>query len=171
MQGFIDEEMIGHSRPRYNYGIDLNVKYQNFSLYILGYGLGNYDINIRNTPYFYASGNNKYSAYVQENRWTMDNPDAEAAHPRLTTGTSSNDDRNSSYWLIDGGFFKIKNVELSYTFKKAAIPKLSMMKLFLRGTNLLTFSAIQDLDPENLSFGISSYPSMRTFSTGLSISF
>jgi len=171
VQDFIDEEMIGHSRPRYNYGIDLNVKYKNFSLYILGYGLANFDINIRNNPYFYASGNNKYSKYVQENRWTMDNPDVDASHPRLTTGTSSNDDRNSSYWLIDGGFFKIKNVELSYSFSEEAIPNVSMMKIFLRGTNLLTFSDIEDIDPENLGFGISSYPSMRTFSTGLSISF
>ncbi|MFC2081489.1 hypothetical protein ACFLR8_04695, partial [Bacteroidota bacterium] len=171
VQDFIDEKMIGHNRPRYNYGIDLKVKYQNFNLYVLGYGLSDYDITIRNNPYFFTYGNNKYSAYVQANRWTMDNPDVNAAHPRLTSGSNNNDDRNSSYWLINGGFFKIKNVELSYTFNESVIPKISMLKVFLRGTNLLTFSAIEDLDPENLDFGISTYPSMRTFTTGLSITF
>ena len=171
VQSFIDEKLIGHSRPRYNYGITVNVRYKKAGIYILGYGLADYDINVRNNPYFYAYENRKYSAHVAENRWTLDNPDPEARHPRLTTGTSNNDDRNSSYWLIDGSFFMIKNIELSYRFDGRENGNIPGVMLFLRGTNLFTVSGLRELDPGNTDLGISTYPSMRTFTTGFSLSF
>jgi TonB-linked SusC/RagA family outer membrane protein len=171
VQEFIDEKLIGNSRPRYNYGLDVHIIYRNFSLYVLGYGLADYDVNIRNNNYFYGYGNNKYSAYLMENRWVPESPDAGARHPRLTTGTNNNDNRNSTYWLVDGSFFKIKNVEFAYLFDNLPVNQVKGFKLFLRGTNLITFSNLKDLDPENIGFGVNTYPSMRTFTTGLSLSF
>ncbi len=112
VQGTIDEQMIGHSSPRFNYGININLRYRNIGFYLMGYGLADYDINTRNNPYYYAYGSNKYSGFIQDNRWTPGNPDPLAKHPRLTTGNSDNDNRNSSYWLVDGSYFSIKSAEI-----------------------------------------------------------
>lgn len=173
VQSAIDEKMIGHTTPRYNYGIQVNLHYKNLGLYILGYGLADYDLNIRNNSYFYAYGNNKYSDFVMQNRWTAENPDPSARHPRLTSGSNSNDNRNSTYWLIDGSFYTIKNMELSYTFPAMVTERygINNLLLFLRANNLLTFSKVKDLYPGNINFGVSTYPLMRTISTGLSVSF
>lgn len=71
-----------------------------------------------------------------------------------------------------GSFFRLKNVELSYTFEnKAGRFFANKCKLFVRGTNLLTFSKIKDLDPERLNAGITNYPAYMTVTGGLSVSF
>lgn len=171
IQDEIDEEMIGNYSPRYNFGLSLSLRYKKVSLRVNGYGLAGYKINTLNNPYFYAYGNAKYSAYVMENRWTEENSDVSAGHPRLTTGSNNNDRRTSSYWLIDGGFFRIKNAELAYTFKLGNNGADHRVRIFARGTNLFTISKIKDLDPEDLSYGVSTYPSMRTYSMGLSVTF
>ena len=63
-------------------------------------------------------------------------------------------------------------VELSYTFEnKAGRFFANKCKLFVRGTNLLTFSKIKDLDPERLNAGITNYPAYMTVTGGLSVSF
>lgn len=171
IQAEIDEEMIGNYRPRYNFGLILSVRYKQISLIMNGFGLAGYQINTLNNPYYYAYGNAKYSEYVLENRWSEDQPDVNAKHPRLTTTSNNNDRRTSSYWLIDGGFFRIKNAELAYTFQIGKNGANNKFRIFARGTNLLTISKIKELDPENLTYGVSTYPSMQTYSMGLSVTF
>ncbi|MCF8379000.1 MAG: SusC/RagA family TonB-linked outer membrane protein [Bacteroidales bacterium] len=169
----IDEKMIGHYDPRISYSIHFNLSYKNFGLFILGYGLADYDVNIRNNPYYYAYGNNKYSEFVLNNSWSPENPNSEARHPRLTAGTNSNDNRNSSYWLVDGGFFSIQKLEFSYKIPETFLVKndLADLTFFIRGKNLYSISKEKELDPANRNFGVLTYPSMRTFVLGLSLSF
>lgn len=166
-----DEKMIGHWNASYKYGINLKLAFKGFEVFAIGYGMADRDLDIRTNPYYYANSNDKYSEYVLENRWTEGKSDA--ALPRLTTGTSANDNRNSSYWLIDGSYFKIKNVELAYNLsnKFCESLKIKNLRFFVRGTNLATFSKIKELDPESLSSGVTTYPSFRTFTGGLAVKF
>lgn len=170
IQDEIDEKMIGNNTPRYNYGLYISMRYKQTSLKINGYGRSGYNINTLNNPYFYAYGNSKYSEYTLDNRWTAEQPDVDASHPRLTTTSNSNDRRASTYWLMDGGYFRIKSAELAYTFEDVR-GGTNQIRIFARGTNLFTFSKIKDLDPENLNLGVTTYPSMQTFSLGLSLTF
>ena len=72
----------------------------------------------------------------------------------------------------DEVILRLKNIELSYTFEnKAGRFFANKCKLFVRGTNLLTFSKIKDLDPERLNAGITNYPAYMTVTGGLSVSF
>jgi len=173
VQSEVDEKMIGNSTPRFNYGIDIDFRYKGISLYLLGYGLAGFDVNTRTSTYYYGYGDRKYSAYTMENRWTEQNPSTDALHPRLTTGNNSNDNRNSTYWLVDASFFKIKNIELAYHFPEQVVEKVRMasLKLFVRGTNLITVTKLKGMDPENIYLGVYTYPSMRTFTGGFSLSF
>jgi TonB-dependent starch-binding outer membrane protein SusC len=169
-----DKKMIGHTDPRFTYGVNLNIGYKRVQLYILGYGMSHRDVDVQSNVYYHMFGNNKYSKYIQENAWTKGyNEDPNALHPRLTTGNVRNDNLTSTYWLRNTAFFKIKNVELSYMLPEVVTNqlKISNIKLFVRGTNLLTFSEINELDPENLSLGVTKYPSARTFTGGLAINF
>ena len=104
-------------------------------------------------------------------RWhPVNNPDGTL--PRLTTTTGSNSYRNSDFWIEDASFFRLKNVELSYTFNNyKAKGVMKQIKVFLRGTNLCVISKIKDLDPERLDAGITNYPVYRTFTGGLSFTF
>ena len=75
--------------------------------------------------------------------------------------------------MTDGSYFKIRTAELSYTLPESVSKKItaSKVKFFVRGTDLLTFSTITELDPEEMDAGISSYPMMKTGSVGLKIVF
>ncbi len=169
-----DRKMIGHTDPRFTYGLNMNVGYKGIQLFILGYGMSRRDVDVQSNPYYHMSGNNKYSKYILDNAWTLgNNEDQNALHPRLTTGSVRNDNLISTYWLRNAAFFRIKNAELSYMLPESVTDqlKLSNIKLFVRGTNLLTFSEINELDPENLNLGVTHYPSTRTFTGGLAINF
>ncbi len=169
-----DKEMIGHTNPRFTYGLNLRLRFKGIQLYVLGYGMSKRDVDVQGNRYYHSYGNDKYSTYIMDNAWTLGaNEDPNAMHPRLTTGSVRNDNLTSTYWLRNAAFFKIKNVELSYDLPESLIDKLNIsnIRLFVRGTNLHTLSEIKDLDPENMNLGVSTYPSARTFTGGLSVNF
>ena len=75
----------------------------------------------------------------------------------------TNNTQASSYWLRDGSFLKLKNIELGYNFKNA--------RLYLSGMNVLTFSKFKLWDPERGGGNGLSYPTQRTFNVGLQMTF
>lgn len=162
-----DQVAIGNSNPRFQYGINIGLEYQNFNLDVVGMGFTGYDINLNSRTYYNHRGLGTYFGSVN-NDLPNGNP-----NPRLSTIASINNYRNSDYWLVDGSYFRISNVELGYTMPNSLISKtpLSDVKLFLRGSNLALFSKLKDLDPEDLNAGVSEYPMMRSFVLGASINF
>ncbi|MEP1891289.1 MAG: SusC/RagA family TonB-linked outer membrane protein [Cyclobacteriaceae bacterium] len=168
-----DRSMIGHRNPRFNYALNMNLAYRGFTFYAMGTGLSKHHVEVQTNSYFHASGSNKYSAYVEEHAWTMQNQNPDALHPRLTTESLRNDDLTSSYWLRNAAFLKLKCVEIAYSLPEVLVEKagLSGIRVFARGTNLLTLSHIDDLDPEYLQMGVSTYPSTRTITGGIEIHF
>ena len=86
-----------------------------------------------------------------------------AKYPRLTIERSANNSATSTYWERDGAFLKLKNAEIGYTFKS--------MRLYLRGSNLLTFSKFKLWDPEQASDNGAVYPITRSYSMVLQVSF
>jgi len=162
-----DQVAIGNSNPRFNYGINIGMEYEGFNLDVIGMGVSGYDINLNSKAYYNHSGLGTYFGSVNS-----DLPNGNA-NPRLSTIKSINNYTNSDYWLVDGSYFRISNVELGYTLPESLISKspFSNVKLFLRGNNLALFSKIKDLDPEDMSAGVSAYPVMRSFILGASINF
>ena len=153
---------IGHWFPRFNYALNLNLEFKGFELYVLGQGIADMDI-IQNSSYFFNYGERKYSSYVL-------NED----YPRLTTATSGGHSfRNSTFWMVDGSYFKLRILELSYTLPESVAMRLNSksVKLFIKGTDLLTWSNLNKLDPEDMNAGITKYPSFATGSIGAKIIF
>jgi TonB-dependent starch-binding outer membrane protein SusC len=161
-----DSKIIGNNTPRMLYGGDIKLSYKGFDLYAMVLGFGQYNRYLGNSFYQIYS-TSKYSTVVVDGL-PNGNP-----QPLLTTGSSPNDFQSSDYWVVNGGYLKLQNVSLSYTLPKSVTKALKMsdMKLFLYGTDLLTFSKIKDSDPEAKTAGLTDYPLFSTYALGVSISF
>ena len=123
------------------------------------------------TRQFYGGGNSLL--HLVENSWRPDNTDAR--YPRLAASTNANNAWASSWWIIDGSYLRVKNVQLSYSLPEKLLNGkaggIDGIRLYLAGTNLFTFSAYEYLDPENPGINNGYYPQQRTFSLGLNLTF
>jgi hypothetical protein len=165
--GFIDEadqEQIGNSRSRMQYDVNLTIKWKGFSLFALGTGQSGSNMYLNN-PYYWVYGNTAKYSEVVTGRWTPTNA-SNATYPRLTTGDGSNNFRNSTYWIVDNNWFTIHTAQLSYNIPSKS-EAIKGMKVYLRGSNLATFSKVKD--ERELNIGIA--PQMRSFAIGLVASF
>ena len=79
-------------------------------------------------------------SWVADERWSPDNQNTNATYPRLSRKTNNNNNKLSSYWERNGAFLKLKNAEIGYTYKN--------MRLYISGSNLLTFAPFDLWDPE-----------------------
>lgn len=167
--GIIDERdktEIANVQPSLQYGISIKLKYKNVNLDILGYGLAGFDRMLTN-KYYQIYGDRKYSN-VLKSGLPNGNP-----HPVVRADGSRNNFEDSDWWVADGGFFKLRNVELGYTLSHRLTKRIGLntIKFFVRGTNLFTISKIKDLDPECLGAGLNDFPLFTTVTGGLTFSF
>jgi hypothetical protein len=160
-----DMHSIGHTSPRLYYAINVNLKYKNFELAILGTGAAFFDIPQTNSYYWNGWGDNNYSNFVANN--------IGGAYPRLTYYKVNNNFVASDFWLTKGGYFKIQNIELAYNVPadKLTIIHSRGLRVFVRGANLLTITKVKDIDPESPNSGITCYPLYRTFTGGIKLTF
>lgn len=164
-----DQKMIGKSFPTTVWGIDVNLEYKGFGLYILGTAETGVSSLLTNN-YYWNKGLESYSVLANDRWHPVNNP--EGTMPRLTTTSGDNTFRTSDFWIEDTSFFRLKNVELSYTFSNyKAKGALKQLKAYLRGTNLFVLSKVKDLDPERLDAGLTNYPVYRTFTAGITLTF
>ncbi|WP_066835699.1 SusC/RagA family TonB-linked outer membrane protein [Rufibacter ruber] len=162
-----DRKQIGNSFPRTTLGMEVTLQYKGFGLYLLGTSELGVD-KMLNNSYYWNFGEGKYSTTAFDRWHPQNNPGGTA--PRLTTTNGANNHIGSSFWLDDASFWRLKNVELSYTLNTAT-SFAKGYRFFVRGTNLLVLSSIRDLDPEVLNGGVANYPVMRGLTGGVSLSF
>ena len=160
---------LGQSFPTTTMGIDLSLNYKGFGLYILGTATTGVT-NILSSSYYWNNGLDGYSVLALDRYHPVNNPTG--TQPRLTTTSGANNSRNSSFWSENGSFFRLKNVELSYTLANKTGKFIGKdFKFFVRGTDLFVLSGIKDLDPERMLSGLTNYPTYRTITGGISINF
>lgn len=162
----LDRARIGNSFPRTSFGLNLKLDYKRFSLFMLGTAEVGVD-NFTNNSYYWNYGERKYSVQASNRYHPQNNP--QGTYPALTTTNGLNDFRNSTYWLEDASFFRLKNVELSYTLPSERVAK--SYRFHLRGTNLFVLSSNKDLDPEVPNAGVDNYPVLRTVTGGVTVNF
>lgn len=159
----LDQQMIGNSQSRIGYSLHFNLKYKALDLFVLGTGQNGGNTNYNN-PYYWVYGDRKYSEEIT-NRWTPATA-ATADYPRLTTIETTNNFRNSTFWISDRNWFRLQTAQLTYSLPKNTWI-LKDTRFFIRGNNLATFSKTKD----KLDLNISSAPRFRQFSFGLSAAF
>lgn len=160
-----DQSAIGHTSPRLYYSLNANLKFKNFEVTIIGTGAAFYDIPLTNSYYWNGWGDNNYSNFVRDN--------IGGAYPRLTYYKVNNNFINSDFWLTNGGYFKIQNVELAYVIPGNKLQSIRSqgIRFYVRGANLLTFTKVKDVDPESINSGVTTYPLYKTFTCGIKLTF
>lgn len=107
-----------------------------------------------------------------EGRWTPENAE-NAKWPRATLVSKKQNTITSSLYLVNANYIRLKNMEVGYTFnfpwlKKA---KVTDMRIYVNGYNLLTFDKLKISDPESRTSDRPEYPLMRVYNIGLKVGF
>lgn len=171
-----DKTYIGNpTSPQLVYGFGLSASYKKIDFSVFFQGVGKTSITMGNIHPFNAQYSQLYQ-FIADDYWSESNPNPNAAYPRLVTEAAPethNNHQTSTYWLRDGSFLRLKNLEIGYRTKYA--------RIYLSGQNLFTFSSFKHWDPEmggmtNSSYSTVSarglkYPTLRTFSLGVQFNF
>ena len=173
-----DRTKLGSPHPDFTYGINLNIAYKGLdaSLFFTG-SQGNEIFNWNKKIDFPVSFNHNRSTRVLDS-WTPTNTNA--ILPALSTSITNNEDSPNSYFVEDGSYFRLKNIQIGYTLSKAINDKIKMssLRFYIQATNLFTITNYSGIDPEivsydNLNLGIDNdiYPSSKLFTLGVNIKF
>ncbi|MCB5252622.1 MAG: SusC/RagA family TonB-linked outer membrane protein, partial [Candidatus Cloacimonetes bacterium] len=150
-----------------------------FSFFFQGLANESFWINAEQTsPFIDTDGDNNIiskNALLQvyaENHWTEQNRDIYALWPRLSDRLISNNTQRSTWFMRDGSFLRLKSVEFGYSLPKKWVEpiKITNLRFYTSGTNLLTFSKFKLWDPEMAGNGLG-YPIQRVWNIGLQLSF
>jgi hypothetical protein len=162
----VDLGRYGWGASPFTFGVNLTVKYRNFTLFALANGQTG-AIGFKNNPYFWVRGTGKYSDEVW-GRWTEATKNT-ATYPRLTTGAGNNNYQNSTFWIFKNNRFNVNRVQLTYDlnegiFKSSIIHGVS---LYVLADNLLVVSGERKMMETN----IGTAPQYRFFNLGVKASF
>ena len=147
-------------------GVNVTLKYKNFTLFMLGTG-GFGGHGVRNNSYWWVKGEDKYSAAVRD-RWTPETAST-AAYPRLTTGNGANNYVTSDFWIYSTSRFDLAKVQLSYDFDKKIFGNsfVKGLQLYVSGNSLLTIAKEREI----LEMSVGSAPQTRFYNLGLKVAF
>ncbi|WP_248722385.1 SusC/RagA family TonB-linked outer membrane protein [Seonamhaeicola sp. ML3] len=171
--GIIDQDdrvAIGQTASPWTYGVNLNLKYKRFNLFVLGTGqTGGQDsrLNNRFNNYYAPDGTDKYSEEVL-GRWTPQTANT-ATFPRLSAQENQNNFRTSTFWLYDNAFFRINRAQLTYEFTDTLCDKIGVedFSLNFQGTNIFEVAENKDIRQLNIGSG----PQSSTYTLGVRVSF
>ena len=159
---------IGRSNPSIPFGVTVGGRWKGFDLTVLLQGSLSRTIYLQGAAEYAFQNNGFGGAFEQHlDRWTPSNPDA--SYPRLALGNNLNNYAPvSSYWLHDASYMRLKNVELGYTLPLnwSSRVRLQGVRFFASGTNLLTFSQYDRVDPEIFN---AAYPQQRLINFGVNL--
>lgn len=166
-----DRVVIGDPNPRYIYGVNINMAFKNFDFSALLQGVGKRDqylgLGFAQGPVW-----ENYTSQWHKDHWTPENPNAR--HPAYYSNINRNYYTTNSWWILDGSFMKLRNVQLGYTLPQTILNQLGIQnfRLYATGKNLWTKNNLGlDLDPEYPWTVGDYYPQTRVISIGANISF
>ena len=174
MDGVInDNDMvpIGYPEsPEIIYGFGASVGYKGFDLsaFFQGSAQSSFWIDPNSIAPFVNT--NALMQIIADDYWSEDNRNPHAFWPRLSNYSLDNNTKRSTWFMRDGTFIRLKNAELGYTMPKRISNTLRMeqVRIYLSGSNLLTFSNFKLWDPEMAGNGLG-YPVQRVFNIGINI--
>ncbi|RYE23017.1 MAG: SusC/RagA family TonB-linked outer membrane protein [Sphingobacteriaceae bacterium] len=165
-----DQTTLGTTKPLIYYGSTLGFAYKGFDFSALVQGVANRNLLLTGSSVWEFQNNGFGQAYEQNlNRWTPATA-ATATYPRVSIGTNINNNIVSSYWMHSGDYIRLKNIEVGYSLPFGFVNriKLSSFRIFVNGTNLLTHSAYNLVDPETNG---GAYPIQKVINGGVNIKF
>ena len=168
--------------PSLIYGLGASVSWRGFDLNLHFQGAGKYTFLI-NSGAVNAFRDGRWGNILQgitDNRWissdisgTKETENPNAPYPRLSYGYNLNNQQSSSFWLRNGRFLRLKNLDIGYTLPKPMVNTIHLesVRIYISGQNLITWSSFKLWDPElDSSKRGQIYPITRSFTAGIQIS-
>jgi TonB-linked SusC/RagA family outer membrane protein len=178
-----DQTYIGNPHPDFSYGLNINLGYKNFDLTMFAQGVqGNELFNyVRYWTDFETFQGNRSERMLYDS-WRPDNPNASLP---ILDANDAQSSVPSSYFVEDGSYLRLRNIQLGYTFPQSIISTIGMsqLKVYVQSQNLFTITNYSGLDPEvNLrnynagsdrQIGVDEgvYPASRSFIVGINVGF
>ncbi len=175
-----DRTVIGNAQPDFTFGITNAFSWRRFDLNF--FFQGSYGNDIYNATRIDLEGmfDSKNQSTAVLRRWTPDNRNTDI--PRAIGGGKVDNVRNSTRFVEDGTYVRLKSVTLTYNFNVNRLKRLGITQfsVYVTGQNLVTFTKYSGFDPEVNAFGRSAtelgidygtYPQARTLTAGLNVEF
>mgnify|MGYP000727022882 CR=1 FL=1 len=158
--------------PEKTKGYDIGFEYKGFGVDALFQGVGHYSVILNTASVYWPLRNNTNISnwYLNDRiRWTEETKDI-ANVPRLTTLDNANNFRNSTQWLENGSYFKLRNLNVYYNLPSSWAKKVKMEKIqvYARANNLFSLDHVKYMNCEDLKIN---YPDMTSVYFGLNINF
>lgn len=168
-----DRTWIAIQHPDFMYGLNINLEYADFDLTMFWQGV--YNIDVENIQKYHTdfwsvreTGSNKGTRLLDA--WSPTNPNSDI--PAISSTDANWESRLSTYFIENGSYLKLRNLQIGYTLPKRLSAKVLMerFRLYVSAQNLITIKSksFTGIDPENPGFG---YPIPMTFTVGANISF
>ena len=171
------------SRPNLIYGIGASFSWKGFDLNIHFQGAGKTTFPI-NGKCVYAFSEEDWGQIFKgmlDDRWVdaetaaklgiAANEDPNASYPRLTYGANNNNQQQSTFWMRDGRYIRLKNLDIGYTLPKAFVNRMHFnnIRVYVTGSNLLTWSKFDTWDPETARAKGEAYPLTKSVTMGITV--
>jgi TonB-linked SusC/RagA family outer membrane protein len=186
----MDQQIIGkganvvdwtyfESTPELNYGFNINASWKGFAVAMNWSGASNYNMQLQYNMMAPFRDVRSASTFFMD-RWHREDPldpDSDwipGKFPATRVNGTANNMMNSSFWLLDVRYLRLKSLGISYTLERALLKRFGVegLTVSLSGQNLLTISNIPSyLDPENRSTMATYYPQQKTYNLGISVTF
>lgn len=168
-----DRTFIGDGYPDLSYGINIDLKYKNFDFSSFFQGVSGRQIinNAKRVMLFIRNDGN----YLRERLYQSWTPERYAAGDKITLPITINNDANmqlpSSFFVEDGDYIRMKNIQLGYTLPSSVLSKIKLkgLRVYIQASNVFTITKYTGLDVEVNETGIGDtvYPTARVFMGGL----
>jgi len=171
-----DRVILGNDVPSFTYGFSLGANWKGFDVSALLYGVAKVKVYLDNEASFsFFNGAGVKPLHLQ--RWTTENPNPNAAYPRVLISADGTHNYNniSSFWLFNGAYLRVRNLSVGYTIPAKVAKKAAMQnaRIYVAANNPFTIMAdkrLTDYDPEVPS-GRGGYPGIKTWVVGLNVKF
>ncbi|MDQ4141506.1 MAG: SusC/RagA family TonB-linked outer membrane protein, partial [Bacteroidota bacterium] len=168
----LDQDWLGTFLPSLEYGLRIDASYKNFDLSIFGSGVAGktgLDPARQFNSFLFVNQNNGPGVL---NGWTPQNPNSNT--PMLSLVNRNDEFRNSDFFLVNGSYARMRNVQLGYTLPTDLVSKLKMesLRFYLIGQNLFAIKSKEYLskDPERIG-GFGNWPQPTTYTLGVNVNF
>ena len=176
-----DKTSIGSPIPDFTYGLNLTVAYKNFDLAVFFEGVHGNEIFNANRAYTFSTGSSFQKNRAVLDAWTPENRDT--GIPRINGDDNNDNMRLSDFYVEDGSYLRLKNLQVGYTFPRQLTQRLKIqhLRVYFSAQNLFTVTDYTGADPEigqlsatdylSRGFDYGTYPQARTFTGGINITF
>ncbi|MFD1820592.1 TonB-linked outer membrane protein, SusC/RagA family [Pseudarcicella hirudinis] len=166
-----DRVFFGTSLPALEYSLTINLGYKNFDLSVFGSGIaGRTGFDSYTFYNNFIRGRENVGPGVFD-AWTPTHTNTRV--PALSLSDGNNETRPSDYFNVNTSYFKLRNVQLGYTFSKDLIKKIAMerLRVYVMAENLFLIKSSQFIGPDPERTDVNAIPIPRTLTFGVNVSF